>query len=112
MCAKVCALVLISIPTLPLLSQAACSQDRVTQHSRHAHPYLVQHRPDLATPETIALVALDPENLDAQANLAAQDGDTSQQEAMERVFAKTLDDPEKQIDKLLSRPPRAAIFSA
>jgi hypothetical protein len=47
-----------------------------------------------------------------QANLAAQDGDTSQQEAMERVFAKTLDDPEKQIDKLLSRPLRAAIFSA
>ncbi len=69
MCVKICALVLVLLPTLPLLSQAAGSQDQVAQHSRQAQQYLAQKRPDLAIPEFKALVALNPKNLDAQANL-------------------------------------------
>ena len=38
-------------------------------HSRLAQQYLNQRRPDLAIPEFEALVALDPRNVDAQANL-------------------------------------------
>ncbi|HXP11300.1 MAG TPA: hypothetical protein VN828_22545, partial [Acidobacteriaceae bacterium] len=62
MCAKICALVLLLLPTLPLLSQAAGGQDQVAQHSRQAQQYLAQHRPDLAIPEFRALVALNPKN--------------------------------------------------
>jgi tetratricopeptide (TPR) repeat protein len=69
MCAKICALVLVLVLSLPLLSQVAGSQDQVAQHSRQAQQYLAQHRPDLAIPEFKALVALNPKNLDAQANL-------------------------------------------
>jgi hypothetical protein len=81
MCPRVCALVLILFPTLPLPSQAAGSQDEVTQHSQQAQQYLAQHCPDLAIPEFKALVALDPKNLDTRANLDARDVDTTQQEA-------------------------------
>jgi tetratricopeptide (TPR) repeat protein len=69
MCAKICALVLLLLPAFPLLAQEAGSQDQVAQHSRQAQQYLAQHRPDLAIPEFKALVALNPKNLDAQANL-------------------------------------------
>jgi tetratricopeptide (TPR) repeat protein len=67
--AKICALVLLFLPGLPLQSQGAGSQDQAAQHSRQAQQYLAQHRPDLAIPEFEALVALNPKNLDAQANL-------------------------------------------
>jgi tetratricopeptide (TPR) repeat protein len=67
---KLCALLLASLPTLPLLSQApANNQDQIAAHSRLAQQYLNQRRPDLAIPELQALVALEPRNLDAQANL-------------------------------------------
>ncbi len=67
---KLCALLLVSLPTLPLLSQApANNQDQIAAHSRLAQQYLNQRRPDLAIPELQALVSLEPRNLDAQANL-------------------------------------------
>lgn len=67
---KLCILLLASLPTLPLLSQApAGSQDQVAAHSRMAQQYLNQRRPDLAIPEFQAIVSLEPRNLDAQANL-------------------------------------------
>jgi tetratricopeptide (TPR) repeat protein len=67
---KLCILLLASLPTLPLLSQApAINQDQIAAHSRLAQQYLNQRRPDLAIPEFQALVSLEPRNLDAQANL-------------------------------------------
>jgi tetratricopeptide (TPR) repeat protein len=61
---------LASLPTLSLLSQApANNQDQIAAHSRLAQQYLSQRRPDLAIPELQALVSLEPQNLDAQANL-------------------------------------------
>ncbi len=39
------------------------------EHARLAQQYLNQKRPDLAIPELQSLVALDPRNVDAQANL-------------------------------------------
>jgi tetratricopeptide (TPR) repeat protein len=67
---KLCVLLLASLPTLRLLSQApANNQDQIAAHSRLAQQYLSQRRPDLAIPELQALVSLQPRNLDAQANL-------------------------------------------
>src|SRR3984885_14558350 len=67
---KLCILLLVAFPTLPLLSQAPTSiQDQIAAHSRLAQQYLSQRRPDLAIPELQALVSLEPRNLDAQANL-------------------------------------------
>ncbi len=67
---KICTLFLIFLTTIPLLSQAAASnQDQIAAHSRLAQQYLNQRRPDLAIPELQALVSLEPRNLDAQANL-------------------------------------------
>jgi tetratricopeptide (TPR) repeat protein len=66
---KLCILLLALIPT-PLLAQALGSSDgRVAEHARLAQQYLSQQRPDLAIPELQAVVALQPRNLDAQANL-------------------------------------------
>jgi tetratricopeptide (TPR) repeat protein len=45
------------------------SQDQIALHSRLAQQYLSEHRPELAVPELESLVALDPRNVDAQANL-------------------------------------------
>ena len=67
---KLCILLLVAFPTLPLLSQASTgNQDQIAEHSRLAQQYLNQQRPDLAIPELQALVSLEPRNLDAQANL-------------------------------------------
>jgi tetratricopeptide (TPR) repeat protein len=57
---------------VPLLcgSQAALSnQQQMESHARQAAEYLKENRPDLAIPEFRAIVALDPNNVDAQANL-------------------------------------------
>ena len=67
---KLCTLLLVALSTNPLLPQAASSgQDQIAAHARQAQQYLNQRRPDLAIAEFQALVALDPHNLDAQANL-------------------------------------------
>jgi tetratricopeptide (TPR) repeat protein len=63
-----CTLFVVLLSTVPLLSQAG-GQDEAAQHARQAQQYLSQKRPDLAIPEFKALVALEPKNLDAQANL-------------------------------------------
>src|SRR5215469_14440049 len=59
------ALTLISVG----LAQQATKQQQVEQHSQKAHMFLTQRRPDLAIPEFQSIVALDPNNVDAQANL-------------------------------------------
>jgi tetratricopeptide (TPR) repeat protein len=44
-------------------------EQQIQEHSRKAHTYLQQKRPDLAIPEYEAVIAIDPKNIDAQANL-------------------------------------------
>ena len=51
-----------------LIVTAAFCQD-VQSHLQKAQQYLQQKRPDLAIPEFRAIVAIDPNNLDARANL-------------------------------------------
>jgi tetratricopeptide (TPR) repeat protein len=58
--------------TLASLAAAQHPQDREQQieaHSRLAHQYLQEEKPDLALAEYRKLVALDPGNVDAHANL-------------------------------------------
>jgi tetratricopeptide (TPR) repeat protein len=45
------------------------THQQIQDHTRKAQAYLNEKRPDLAIPELQALVALDPQNVDAQANL-------------------------------------------
>ncbi len=67
---KLCTLLLTLLSAVPLLAQQAASkQDQVAEHSRLAQQYLSQRRPDLAIPELERVIALDPGNGDAQANL-------------------------------------------
>jgi tetratricopeptide (TPR) repeat protein len=55
---------------LPCASQSApAGQEDIQSHARRAAEYLKENRPDLALPEFRAIVALDPNNVDAQANL-------------------------------------------
>lgn len=44
-------------------------QQQIAEHNRKAQEYLQQKRPDLALPELQALIALDPTNTDAVANV-------------------------------------------
>lgn len=44
-------------------------QQQIESHNRQAAEYLKQNRPDLAVPEFKAIVALDPNNVDARGNL-------------------------------------------
>ena len=70
--AKSILLTLFLLPASPILSlcQAPPSnQDQIDLHSRMAQQYLQERRPDLAIPELQKLVALDPGNVDARANL-------------------------------------------
>jgi len=54
----------------PCLSQSAPSpQQQVQEHTRKAQEYLRENRPDLAVPEFKAIVALEPNNVDARGNL-------------------------------------------
>jgi cytochrome c-type biogenesis protein CcmH/NrfG len=58
------------VVSLSSLSQTAPSkQDQINQHTQLAQQYLREQRPDLAIPELQALVALEPENTEAQGNL-------------------------------------------
>lgn len=53
------------------LAQAASSStaSQIARHSQKAQQYLREKRPDLAIPELKAVVHLDPDNLEAEANL-------------------------------------------
>jgi Tfp pilus assembly protein PilF len=46
-------------------------QQQIESHNRNAAEYLKENRPDLAVPEFKAIVALDPNNVDAHGNLGA-----------------------------------------
>ena len=52
------------------VSQSAASRSQeVASHARQAKEFLKEQRPDLAIPEFRAIVALDPNNVDALGNL-------------------------------------------
>jgi tetratricopeptide (TPR) repeat protein len=53
---------------LPCFSQAA-KQQQIESHSRSAQEFLKNSQPDRAAQEFAAIVALDPENIDARGNL-------------------------------------------
>jgi tetratricopeptide repeat protein len=54
----------------PCFSQSNPShQQQIEVHSRQAAEYLKENRPDLAVPEFRAIIALDPNNVDARGNL-------------------------------------------
>jgi len=71
----IAAFLLVFLTAAPSFSQAVSShaaasrQTQVKRHSQLAQQYLGERRPDLAIPELKAVVALDPKNLDARANL-------------------------------------------
>jgi tetratricopeptide (TPR) repeat protein len=46
-------------------------QQQIESHSRKAAEYLKENRPDLAAPEFLAILAIDPNNVDAHGNLGA-----------------------------------------
>lgn len=57
---------------LSSFSQSSPSrQQQIESHSRNAGQYLKQNRPDLAVPELRAIIAIDPNNVDAHGNLGA-----------------------------------------
>jgi len=62
--------VLFFLGSLQCVSQSAASrQPQIESHSHQAQEFLRQNRPDLAIPEFRAIVALDPNNVDAHGNL-------------------------------------------
>ena len=61
---------LVALP--PSFSQSTPSrQQQIEAHNHQAAEYLHENRPDLAVPEFRAIVALDPNNVDAHGNLGA-----------------------------------------
>lgn len=56
-------------PFMCLAQSADGPQAQIEEHSRKAQQYLSEKQPALAIPELQALVALQPENVEAQANL-------------------------------------------
>ena len=68
-------LALLTLALLPALSvsvpaqQPAKTPNEIEQHERLAQQYLSERRPELAIPELEKVVALDPGNVDANANL-------------------------------------------
>jgi Tfp pilus assembly protein PilF len=61
--------VLLLCATLSLSQAAEGKQQEFAAHMQKAHGYLDEKQPALAIPEFQAAVAIDPENVDAQANL-------------------------------------------
>jgi tetratricopeptide (TPR) repeat protein len=57
------------ICVLPALCQSRSTAEQLQQHSRQAQEYLKSNQPDLAAREFSAMVALDPNNVDARGNL-------------------------------------------
>lgn len=64
------ALFLLSTLSSPILSQQPTNtQSQIELHERQAQQYLSERKPELAIPELEKVVALDPGNVDATANL-------------------------------------------
>src|SRR4029077_11930636 len=62
--------ILFFLGSLPCVSQSAASrQQQIASHGHQAQEFLKQNRPDLAIPEFRAIIALDPNNVDARGNL-------------------------------------------
>jgi tetratricopeptide (TPR) repeat protein len=62
--------VVLFVALQPSISQSTSSrQQQIEAHSHQAGEYLHENRPDLAVPEFRAIVALDPNNVDAHGNL-------------------------------------------
>src|SRR5207245_11778452 len=58
------------VGSLQGVAQSAASRPQeIASHARQAQEFLKEHRPDLAIPEFRAIVALDPNNVDARGNL-------------------------------------------
>ena len=58
------------VALLPCFSQSSPTrQQQIASHAQQAAEYLKEGKPDLAVPEFRAIVALDPENVDARGNL-------------------------------------------
>jgi tetratricopeptide (TPR) repeat protein len=57
------------VAALPAFCQSSASAPQLQDHSRQAHEYLKSNRPDLAAREFSAIVAVDPNNVDARGNL-------------------------------------------
>jgi tetratricopeptide (TPR) repeat protein len=67
---RLLAAILFSLGSLLCLSQSETSRQQQNEsHSHQAQEFLREGRPDLAIPEFRALVALDPNNIDARGNL-------------------------------------------
>ena len=63
---------LLLLGCLPCFSETISSrQQQIESHSRKAAEYLKENRPDLAVPEFRAIIAIDPNNVDAYGNLGA-----------------------------------------
>lgn len=54
---------------IPAFSQPPSRQQQIEAHSRQAQEYLRKNQPDLAAGEFSAILALDPNNVDARGNL-------------------------------------------
>ena len=66
----VCFWVVLCLGVLSGFSQSEPGlQQQIESHNRQAAAYLKENRPDLAVPEFRAIVALDPNNVDARGNL-------------------------------------------
>ncbi|MBV8834634.1 MAG: tetratricopeptide repeat protein [Acidobacteriaceae bacterium] len=64
------AVTVVLITALPTFCQSDSSkQQQLQTHSRQAQEYLKRNRPDLAAQEFSAIVALDPDNIEARGNL-------------------------------------------
>lgn len=62
--------VVLLFAVLPCFSQSAASrQQQIESHDHQAAQYLKESRPDLAATEFAAILALDPNNVDARGNL-------------------------------------------
>ncbi len=57
------------IAAVPAFSQAPSKQQQIESHTRQAQEYLSKNQPDLAANEFTAILALDPNNIDARGNL-------------------------------------------
>ena len=61
--------VLLLVTTSCLSQSVPSHEQQVEEHSRKAQEYLRDNKPDLAVPEFKAIVALEPNNVDARGNL-------------------------------------------